>query len=337
MKESSDSNTSLVKIERHAPAFDRTPDENAQLRSMMQEMLDGWLMRSDSEHTRLSYQRDLNQFMVYTRLDTGAPEQLVRVRPQHVAEWRDALKERGYTNATIRRKLTTLRACFSYLQVYGYVGANPAHGKYVKAPSVPRDGKTVGLSPKACRLLLEAADDETPVGLRDRAILAVLSYSACRVGELVTLRVRDFRENGEHRVLSIYGKGGKERVLPLHVEAIERLFAWLTIAGITDDRKGPLFRPGATARGKGFDGFAHRHLTTRAVANLVKKYVKRVGLDPAVTVHSLRVTALTTARERGADIIDLQDFAGHADPRTTLTYIRSRDRLSKSPAYILHY
>ena len=54
-------------------------------------------------------------------------------------------------------------------------------------------------------------------------------------------------------------------------------------------------------------------------------------------MHSLRVTALTTARERGIDIIDLQDFAGHADPRTTLTYIRTRDRLSKSPAYVLKY
>jgi integrase/recombinase XerD len=55
------------------------------------------------------------------------------------------------------------------------------------------------------------------------------------------------------------------------------------------------------------------------------------------TVHSLRVTALTTVRERGSDIIDSQDFAGHADPRTTLTYIRSRDRLSQSPAYVLKY
>ena len=64
---------------------------------------------------------------------------------------------------------------------------------------------------------------------------------------------------------------------------------------------------------------------------------KAIGLDPNVTVHSLRVTALTTARERGSDIIDLQDFAGHADPRTTLTYIRTRDRLSKSPAYVLKY
>ena len=71
--------------------------------------------------------------------------------------------------------------------------------------------------------------------------------------------------------------------------------------------------------------------------NLVKKHARLIGLDLAVTVHSLRVTALTTARDRGADIIDLQDFAGHADPRTTLSYIRSRDRLSKSPAYVLNY
>mgnify|MGYP001555946231 CR=1 FL=1 len=78
-------------------------------------------------------------------------------------------------------------------------------------------------------------------------------------------------------------------------------------------------------------------MTTRSVQHLVRRYARRLRLDPAVTVHSLRVTALTTARERGSDIIDLQDFAGPSDPRTTLTYIRTRDRLSKSPAYVLHY
>ena len=70
---------------------------------------------------------------------------------------------------------------------------------------------------------------------------------------------------------------------------------------------------------------------------LIDRYATRLGLDPAVSVHSFRVTALTTARERGAEIIDLMDFAGHADPTTTLTYIRNRDRLSKSPAYVLKY
>jgi integrase/recombinase XerD len=78
-------------------------------------------------------------------------------------------------------------------------------------------------------------------------------------------------------------------------------------------------------------------MTTRAVEKLIARYVEALKLDANVTVHSLRVTALTTARERGSDIIDLQDFAGHADPRTTLTYIRSRDRLSTSNAYVLKY
>src|SRR4051794_13576821 len=84
-------------------------------------------------------------------------------------------------------------------------------------------------------------------------------------------------------------------------------------------------------------GLLGRPLTRRAVQRLVGRWVRKVRLDPSVTVHSLRVTVLTTAPERGSDIIDLQDFAGHAASRTTLTYIRSRDRLSKSPAYVLKY
>ena len=330
-------NNELASVDEPAPAFDQNPDINPRLRKMMKEAINGWLQKTPSHHTRINYRRDLKQFYCFAQIDIETPEQLVRVRPNHVAAWRDTLQESGRSNATIRRKLTALRALFSYLQIYGYVGANPAHGKFVKAPPVSRDGKTVGLSEAACRILLDAPTAETPVGIRDRAILAVLAYSACRVGELVTLKVGDFRTNGEHRVLLIYGKGGKERLVPLHLEAVERINAWLTVSSITEDRQGPLFRSIVTARGNGYDGFRRSHLTTRAIGNLVKTYTKRRGLDAAVTVHSLRVTALTTARERGADIIDLQDFAGHADPRTTLTYIRSRDRLSKSPAYVLSY
>ena len=149
--------------------------------------------------------------------------------------------------------------------------------------------------------------------------------------------MRDYRTNGEHRVLNITGKGNKERTTPLHLEAVEKLAAWLAIPGIGDDPAAPLFRPQRSARGTAGTASGLKPMTTRAVEKLIERYVKALGLDPNVTVHSLRVTALTTARERGSDIIDLQDFAGHADPRTTLTYIRSRDRLSKSPAYVLKY
>ncbi|OWK34916.1 Tyrosine recombinase XerD [Fimbriiglobus ruber] len=204
------------------------------------------------------------------------------------------------------------------------------------SPSVPRDGKTVGLSPEDCRRLLDASA-ATPAGIRDAALFAVLAYTGCRVGELTRLKVGSYRQNGTHRVLEIMGKGGKERQTALHPEAVERLEAWLDAASIHDDSRGALFRPQASPHGNGRTGFAPRALTRRAVQLLVEGYVRRLKLDPNVTVHSFRVTALTTARERGSDIIDLQEFAGHADPRTTLTYIRHRDRLSKSPAYVLRY
>jgi integrase/recombinase XerD len=300
-----------------------------------------WLLRTPSPHTRKAYAHDLNQFLAAAGIPADAYEHLPHVRPEHVSKWRDRLAAGGMTNSSIRRKLTALRSLFSYLQIYGYSGANPAHGKFVAAPAVSRDGKTVALSPADCRRLLDAPkgnpETSTPVALRDRAMLAVLAYSGCRVGELVRLRVRDYKTSGEHRILNITGKGGKERTTPLHLEAVERLGEWLNLPGIRDNPASPLFPAGTSARGQGRDGFRAEPMTTRAVEKLIGRYVAALGLDPNVTVHSLRVTALTTARERGSDIIDLQDFAGHADPRTTLTYIRSRDRLSKSPAYVLKY
>jgi integrase/recombinase XerD len=88
------------------------------------------------------------------------------------------------------------------------------------------------------------------------------------------------------------------------------LAEWLAIPGIAASPTGPLFPAAKSPRGMGRDGFAATPMSTRAVEKLVARYVEALGLDPNVTVHSLRVTALTTARERGSDIIDLQDFAG---------------------------
>lgn len=296
-----------------------------------------WLAKSSSADTRSNYERDLRQFLAFAGVPTDRADQLTEIQPQHVIAWRDHLMGEQLTNASICRKLSALRSLFAYLQRCGCIAANPAHSDFVAAPAVPRDGKTVAFSPEDCRRLLDAPPEDTASGIRDRALLAVLAYTGCRVGELTRLRVGSYKQNGVHRVLEILGKGGKERVVPLHLEAAARLESWFDAVAIREEAKGPLFRPVIAARGNGAQGFAARPLTRRAVQKLVEGYVRRLKLDPNVTVHSLRVTALTTARERGSDIIDLQEFAGHADPRTTLAYIRTRDRLSKSPAYVLRY
>ncbi len=320
------------------PAFERVGSLTAaDIRVRFAEACTAWLTRSSSLETRTAYTRELRQFLDFVGIKPDQLEQLVTIRPNQVAAWRDHMRERGLSNVAIVRKITVLRSLFSYLQTYGYAGANPAHSDFVTVPPVPRDGKTVGLSPDDCRRLIDAPDAKIPAGIRDRVLLAVLAYTGCRVGELTRLRVMDYKETGGHKVLEIRGKGGKDRRIPLHPEAVERLEDWLAIAGNREPGALALFRPQKTARGRGRDGFLPRPMTRRAVQILIERYVQKLRLDPAVTVHSLRVTALTTARERGSDIIDLQDFAGHADPRTTLGYIRNRDRLSKSPAYVLLY
>ena len=164
---------------------------------------------------------------------------------------------------------------------------------------------------------MDAPLPATPIGVRDRALLAVLAFTGCRVGEITRLKIGHYQQASGHKVLHVHGKGGKERRVPLHPEAFERLEEWLDVGGSRHCPLAPLFRPVASSRGRGRDGFEDRPLTRRAVQALIKDYVRLLKLDPRVTVHSLRVTALTTARERGSDIIDLQDFAGHADPRTT--------------------
>ncbi len=232
--------------------IERFPDEVVEpypLRRELSKAKEAWLKKSPSRDTRENYDRDLKQFMTFVETPPGELEHLVTVRPEQVAEWRDALLASGLKNSSVRRKLTALRSFFSYLQVYGYQGRNPAHGDFVDAPAVARDGKTVGLVREACRLLLEApvvaSQDGSvlPGGIRDRALLGVLAYTGCRVGELTRLKVGSYKQNGVHRVLEILGKGGKERAVPLHPEAAERLEAWLDIAGIRDDLRGPLFRP----------------------------------------------------------------------------------------------
>jgi integrase/recombinase XerD len=298
---------------------------------------DAWAYKSPSADTRTNYKRDIFQFLQhhgYPAYDAG---KLRAAKPEHVAIWRDHLLAQGLTNSSVRRKMSALRSLFSYLQLRGLIHVNPAHPDLVDTPAAPRDGKTVGLTPADCRRLLEAPSETTRAGIRDRALFAVLAYTGCRVGELTRLKVGSYKTTGVHKILEIHGKGGKERRVPLHPEAAERLEVWLDSANIRDEGAGPMFRPLTTARGNGQKGFAPRSMARRAVQKLVTAYVRRLKLDPNVTVHSLRVTALTTAREQGSDIIDLQDFAGHADPRTTLTYIRNRDRLSKSPAYVLKY
>src|SRR5258707_262806 len=105
--------------------------EAAALREKLAEATIAWLCKSPSKDTRSNYMRDLHQFLAFIGTGADQVEVLAAVRPHQVAKWRDRLSQDGLTNASIRRKMTALRSLFSYLQSYGFIGANPAHSDFV--------------------------------------------------------------------------------------------------------------------------------------------------------------------------------------------------------------
>ena len=128
------------------------------LRRQLGEAYQAWLTRSLSAETRDGYFRDLFQCLDFAGVPTDEWEKLSQIRPGMVSAWRNHLLALGLTNTAISRKLSMIRSLFGYLREYGYTGANPA---FVAAPPVPRDGKTIAITPEDCRLL-DFPTTETP-------------------------------------------------------------------------------------------------------------------------------------------------------------------------------
>ena len=330
------------------PAFGgRMPGGVEQLRNVVQQALDAWLLKVKSERTRRAYRKDVEQFLDFLGIDPSHIEHMTRVLPADISKWRDELLAAGgrrdeygnpmpAANSTVARKLTALRSFFSYLQSYGYRGANPAHPHFVDTPEVSADGQTPEIPPKLMTKLLDAPDAE-PEGVRDKAILAAFAYMALRVEELHRINVGNIRRDGEHTIVLIKGKGGKDRKGVVPPIAARTINDWIKLAEITQDKRGPLFRPTKSPRGRGRDGFKRERLTIRPIQRLVKKYCVATGIDDTVSVHSLRVTAATEADRAGVSLKHIQKWLGHKDPRTTERYIRTGQDLDRSPAYVINY
>ena len=338
-----------VQLASLAPAFDGNPPTNViGLRATITTALDAWLAKTESKRTRVAYRNDVEQFLVFLGIAPSHIEYMTQVLPVDVTDWRDSLLRSGgridtngrrqtAANATVARKMTAIRSFFSFLQSYGYRGANPAHPHFVSAPKVPDEGQTPAIPQKQMIQLLSAPSTETACGIRDRAILSVFAYMAVRVEEIHLMKVGDIVQNGEHTTIKIKGKGNSLRkgvIPPIAATAVSN---WIATSNISIDRNGPLFRPCKSARGNGKDGFKRKTMSVRAIQKLVRKYCDTVGIDKAVSVHSLRVTAATEADRAGVPLNQIQQWLGHKDPRTTLKYIRTGQNLDRSPAYCVRY
>ncbi|MEE4362037.1 MAG: site-specific tyrosine recombinase XerD [Pseudomonadales bacterium] len=265
---------------------------------------DLWLQRGLSTHTRAAYRRDLEGLARWL-----APER--RLLDAARSDLFDYLSERftaGYRPRSTARLLSSLRSFFRWLLERGRIDADPTLDV-----ASPRQGRPLPdtLTEADVLALLAAPDVDTPLGLRDRAMLETLYACGLRVSELVGLGIGSL--NLRQGALRVLGKGRKERLVPLGEEALEWISRWLR-----DGR--PELLGGRTDAEVLFPSTRGTFMTRQTFWHRVRRHAAAAGITRPLSPHTLRHAFATHLLNHGADLRVVQLLLGHADLSTTQIY-----------------
>ena len=274
-----------------------------------------------SANTRQAYERDLRLFC--KTLGFKNSDALVNVSREQITGYMTQLKEKGLAAATIARKLAAIKAFYRFMTAEGYMDANPAEvveagTKGIKLPRVLSEDEVVRL--------LNQPDITTAEGFRDRTMLEVLYATGMRVSELINLKLERVDLNMNYIIA--FGKGSKERIVPLGSVAAEFLQQYLEKV-----------RPKLTHEDRNtnivFLAFGGHELTRQRFWQIIRAYGRKANINKALTPHILRHSFATHLLDNGADLRSVQELLGHSDISTTqiythLTNKRLRDIYAKA-------
>ncbi len=274
-----------------------------------------------SANTRQAYERDLRLFC--KTLGFKNSDALVNVSREQITGYMTQLKEKGLAAATIARKLAAIKAFYRFMTAEGYMDANPAEvveagTKGIKLPHVLSEDEVVRL--------LNQPDITTSEGFRDRTMLEVLYATGMRVSELINLTLE--RVDLNMKYIIAFGKGSKERIVPLGSVAAEFLQQYLEKV-----------RPKLTHADRNtnivFLAFGGHELTRQRFWQIIRAYGRKANINKALTPHILRHSFATHLLDNGADLRSVQELLGHSDISTTqiythLTNKRLRDIYAKA-------
>lgn len=274
-----------------------------------------------SANTRQAYERDLRLFC--KTLGFKNSDALVNVSREQITGYMTQLKEKGLAAASIARKLAAIKAFYRFMTAEGYMDANPAEvveagTKGIKLPRVLSEDEVVRL--------LNQPDITTAEGFRDRTMLEVLYATGMRVSELINLTLE--RVDLNMKYIIAFGKGSKERIVPLGSVAAEFLQQYLEKV-----------RPKLTHEDRNtnivFLAFGGHELTRQRFWQIIRAYGRKANINKALTPHILRHSFATHLLDNGADLRSVQELLGHSDISTTqiythLTNKRLRDIYAKA-------
>jgi site-specific recombinase XerD len=286
-----------------------------------------WLTSLRSARTRRAYAGDLRGWLAW--LGERGVDVLAAGRV-HVDLWVAGQQDQGAEASSVRRRLSALSSFYRYCAAHDLAGQVPTVG--VARPMVDPDyTATIGLDRDQARALVAAADaDRGPQALRTGAVIRLLLHNGLRVDEACAADVADLGTDTGHRVLRVVRKGARKARIPLTPATGAALDAYLADRAcrgrLSDARQlaGPLL---ATASGG--------RLRQVHLWELVRRLARDAGIQAwdQLSPHCLRHSAITFALDAGTALRDVQDYAGHKDPRTTRRYDHARDSLDRNAAY----
>lgn len=249
---------------------------------------------------------------------------LEHIHSIHIATYIEALQQSELSAPSVKQHLAAIRMLFDWMVTGHVVETNPATS--VRGPKhVANRGKTPILSPEETRQLFDSIPTDSLIGLRDRALIAVMVYTFARITAATSMRVKDYYPIGKRWWVRLHEKGGKHHEMPAHHTLEEYLDEYLDAAGIRDQPKSPLFRT--------FSGGRKHVLTENPMQQtygwqMVQKRALAAGIQTRICNHTFRGTGITTYLSNNGTLEKAQQMAAHESPRTTKLYDRTSDALS---------
>jgi len=269
--------------------------------------------RIRNAHTRRAYRRAVLCFLSWSDLQG---RQLQQVSPADVGTYLDELQ---HSVASKKQILAGLRHFFDGMVTRHAIALNPALSVRGERYQV-MEGKTPEITIRQARKLLSSIETESVIGLRDKAIMSILIYTASRIGAVARLGIKDLYDVGDQYCLHFIDKGGKSREIPVRHDLQQLLKAYLHAVGIEIGQSSELPLFGTTH--KNAQSLSQRPMSAGDMSRMVKRRMKACGLPLRLSPHSFRVTTITDLLSQGVPLEDVQHLAGHADPRTTRLYDR---------------
>ena len=292
-----------------------------------QRVLEFFTANIRNPHTRKAYATAVRGFAAWT--DTIGIAHLRYVKPLHVAAYIEQLQSR-LAAPSVKLQLAAIRMLFDWLVVGQIVPTNPASA--VRGPKHSlKKGKTPALTAEEARDLLDSIATRSPVGLRDRALIALMIYTFARVGAVLKMRLEDVFTQGRHTWVRLHEKGGKHHQMPCHhklesylQQYIDTLEATALEAGSPLDSKAWTFPTAAGRSGR----LSNRPMGQADVYRMIRRRALDAGIETKIGCHSFRATGITEYLRNGGKLEVAQQMANHESARTTGLYDRRNDQVS---------